>query len=133
MAGTAGKAGSGMIGSNVIAELNDSSITIDMQIAEDSSFGDTAVTRITGLYDTSVDLAGHMDYTDTNGQKALFDAALAGTAQTNVRVATGAASAVTCASMRVSSVTINSSVGADPVAASYSLVGNGTTSWGGIS
>jgi predicted secreted protein len=79
MAAIVGLTGSVLIGANTVALLNDAEITPSADILDKTSFGDTWKTKLSGLKDWTAKASGSFDFTDTNGQKALWDAFVNGT------------------------------------------------------
>lgn len=65
---------------NTVAELNEGTATIEGDNQDITHFGDDFVRRIQGLKDTSYDLSGFRNPSDTNGQEAILDALLNDTA-----------------------------------------------------
>jgi predicted secreted protein len=61
---------------NTVAELNETTATIEGDNQDVTRFGDSFVRRILGLKDASYELSGFRDATDTNGQEAILDALL---------------------------------------------------------
>lgn len=65
---------------NPVAQLNDGSMTIDGDNQDITVFGQTFITRLQGLKDTSYSLSGFRDTSDTNGQNVILTALLNGSA-----------------------------------------------------
>lgn len=61
---------------NTVAELNEGTATIEGDNQDVTRFGDSFVRRILGLKDTSYELSGFRDASDTDGQEAILDSLL---------------------------------------------------------
>jgi len=73
-----GMDGSVRLGANVIGEINNWSMTTDLELLEDTVMGDTFRSFKGGLASWQGSVAGHLDYGDTLGQKVLIDKVLSG-------------------------------------------------------
>jgi predicted secreted protein len=82
MAALAGKGGSIKLGTNAVAEMGEWSLDLELDTQEDTAFGDDWKSYLAGLKGWSGSGSGRWDMTDTNGQKAIQDALLNGTALT---------------------------------------------------
>ena len=71
MATHAGKEGTVKIGSNVIAEIRDWSITETGETADNTSMGDSARTHLATVSSWEASVSSWWDETDTNGQGAM--------------------------------------------------------------
>lgn len=79
MAALAGTGGSVKVGANTVALIKDWEISPSSNIMDITSFGDTWKNKLAGLFDWTAKISGFYDFTDTNGQKALWDAFTGGT------------------------------------------------------
>lgn len=79
MAANPGKAGALKIGTNTVALMNKWDLDVSTDTDDVTAFGATFKSRDGGLVDSKGSAAGKWDMSDTNGQKAIQDAALAGT------------------------------------------------------
>ena len=66
-----GKAGVVKVGANAVAEIQQWSVTENIETAEDTAMGDTDKTFLTGVKGWQGSLQCSWDETDTNGQEAL--------------------------------------------------------------
>jgi hypothetical protein len=129
MAATAGRSGLVTIGSATVGGMNDATLDVDVENAEITAFGDTAVTRSTGLVDSSYAFSGNHDMSDTQ-QATLRAAVLAGSDLTNMRLRTGTASGYyQVASMVPSKMSIKASAGPEPVEINVTLAGDGAVTY----
>ena len=71
MANHKGSEGTAKIGSNVIAEVKDWSISESAETIDDTTLGDTARTKTVGLTSASGSMTAFWDETDTTGQGAM--------------------------------------------------------------
>ena len=79
MAALAGKGGLVKVGANTVAHINDWELSPSSNIMDITSFGDTWKNKLAGLFDSTTKCSGFYDMSDTNGQKALWDAFTGGT------------------------------------------------------
>jgi len=91
MAASAGKACIVKIGTQAIANIKSTSVEIDGTNLDVTAMGagNSFISRIQGLMDAKITLAGNYDTADTLGQVALRTAFLAGTAITLVVLPNG--------------------------------------------
>jgi len=71
MANHKGSEGTAKIGSDVIAEVKDWSISESAETIDDTTLGDTARTKTVGLTSASGSMTAFWDETDTTGQGAM--------------------------------------------------------------
>ena len=71
MANHKGSEGTAKIGSNVIEEVKDWSISESAETIDDTTLGDTARTKTVGLTSASGSMTAFWDETDTTGQGAM--------------------------------------------------------------
>ena len=71
MANHKGSEGTAKIGSNVIPEVKDWSISESAETIDDTTLGDTARTKTVGLTSASGSMTAFWDETDTTGQGAM--------------------------------------------------------------
>ena len=71
MANHKGSEGTAKIGSNVIAEVKDWSISESAETIDDTTLGDSARTKQVGLTSASGSMTAFWDETDTSGQGAM--------------------------------------------------------------
>ncbi len=74
MAAVVGFEGSVKIGANTVALLNEWELNPTSDILDTTAFGNSWKEKLAGLKDWTVKASGFYDFTDTNGQKALWDA-----------------------------------------------------------
>lgn len=79
MAALVGYSGAVKIGANTVALMDTWELSPTANIYDITSFGDTWKTKLGGLKDWTAKVSGKYDFTDTNGQEALWTAFLAGT------------------------------------------------------
>lgn len=79
MAALTGFGGNVKVGSNVVALMNNWEANPTANILDKTSFGDSWKTKNAGLKDWTAKAGGKFDFTDTNGQMALYNAYLNGT------------------------------------------------------
>lgn len=128
MTATAGRSSLVTYGTGTVALMNDASFDVDVETAEISAFGDTAVTRVTGLRDASLSMSGYFDKSDTY-QSSLIDNFLAGTDCASMRVRTGAASGYMDCDMVPSKMSVKAKASADPVEISLDFAGDGAPTY----
>lgn len=71
MANHKGSEGTAKIGSNVIQEVKDWSVSESAETIDDTTLGDTARTKTVGLTSASGSMTAFWDETDTTGQGAM--------------------------------------------------------------
>lgn len=66
------------IGTHVVVLLNSWELSSSADILDITSFGDDWKNKLAGLKDWNAKASGQYDFSDTDGQKAIWDAFLAG-------------------------------------------------------
>jgi predicted secreted protein len=79
MAAVVGFSGSVKIGANTVALLDNWELNPSADVLDKTSFGESWKTKIVGLKDWTAKASGKYDFTDTNGQLAIWTAFLNGT------------------------------------------------------
>lgn len=82
MATLAGNAGSFRLTANIVAEMDNWSLDVSVNLEETQAFGDTWKERTPTIKEWSGSASGRLDITDTNGHIALQTALLAGSSVT---------------------------------------------------
>lgn len=82
MATLAGNAGSFRLTANIVAEMDNWSLDVSVNLEETQAFGDTWKERTATIKEWSGSASGRLDITDTNGHIALQTALLAGSSVT---------------------------------------------------
>jgi predicted secreted protein len=82
MAALAGKDGLVKISTNTVALMDSWEVNPDADILDITSFGDQWKVKLAGLKNWTAKISGKVDFTDTNGQLALWTAFLNGTSVT---------------------------------------------------
>ena len=128
MAATAGRNSIVTYGTGTVSLMNDASFDVDVENAEITAFGDTAVTRVTGLRDASLSVSGSHDKSDTY-QSSLIDNFLAGSDCAAMRLRTGAASGYYDCDMVPTKLSVKAKASADPIELSMDFAGDGTPTY----
>lgn len=117
-----------LLGANTLAELKSISNTVTGETLDITTF-DSGCTKefIQGLIDGKVNMEGYYDPNDTNGQKALLIAQLAGNNVEDPKFLVDATNGIEAEEAVVTSVAIGAQVG-DIVSFSASLQLSGTIS-----
>lgn len=90
MATHVGSEGVVKLGANTVAEVTNFSLSITLNMAEDTALGDSWKTHVGATREWSGTVTCHWDETDTNGQIALFTGVTGGTSVTLVLYPEGA-------------------------------------------
>ena len=79
MAALVGYSGNVKIGANAVALLDSWELSPSANILDNTAFGNAWKVKVSGLKDWTAKVSGRYDFTDTNGQMALWTAFLNGT------------------------------------------------------
>jgi hypothetical protein len=129
MANHTGSEGVVKVGANTVAEVRDWSLSETADTIEDTSMGDSARTRKTGLTSASGSISAFWDESDTTGQGAMT----VGSEVTLNLYPEGATSGDTYASL--SAIITEAGVSASfdgMVEATFSFESNGAVTWGTV-